>query len=129
VGARPAAAVKPPPPPAQVVPVLLEPPALSTPATVKGQSEPVPHEESETPAVVVVTSDQPAIIFPVPTMGNLVVPTALAQAPPARPLEPAAPLPSVPAALKNTGTGSRVSKARWSCGCGLTNRAGSRPSK
>jgi protein TonB len=62
-------------------------------------------ETPDTPQVVVVTPDAPAINFSVPTIGNLVVPNAMATAPPLAPLKPAAPLRSQPILLNLTTTG------------------------
>ena len=52
-----------------------------------------------------VTPNVPNINFAVPTIGNLMVPNAVATAPPLNPLQPAAPLKSAPSILNNTGAG------------------------
>ena len=87
-GARSAAIqIKAPPPLEEVVPTIVEP-LLPPPSTAE---QPQPHEQSdqktETPQVVVVTPNAPSVSFPVPTIGNLVVPNAVALAPPAEPLK------------------------------------------
>ena len=62
-------------------------------------------EQVDTPQVVVVTLESPAINFSVPTIGNLVVPNAVAQAPPVAPMRRVAPLRAQPTLLNNTGSG------------------------
>jgi protein TonB len=53
---------------------------------------------------VVITPEAPNITFSVPTVGNLVAPLGLAQAPPVAELRPVVPLRSVPATLNATGS-------------------------
>ena len=93
-----------PPPVDEIVPVILEPIAPASPT----DSEPQPDTAEalnppEAPNVVVVTPDTPAIQFAVPTIGNLVAPSALAQPPPLNPLQPPATLNRLPSALHDTG--------------------------
>jgi TonB family protein len=105
-GARsPLIKVKTPPPLEQVVPLVVEP--LPPPPTTEDQPRPEEQSEqkSETPQVVVVTPDAPSINFSVPTIGNLVVPNAVAVAPPAEPMKTPAPLRNVPKVIETTGKG------------------------
>jgi len=88
--------------PEESVPVVVEPltpPPTQTPEQLQPTDEPRP----ESPQVVVVTPDAPSINFAVPTIGNLVTPTALASAPPLAPLRPPAQLKTQPVTLQNTG--------------------------
>jgi periplasmic protein TonB len=108
VGFRP----KPPPPLVvkpleESAPVILEATPPPPPAAeLKPQEEPKDQPPSEAPRVVVVTPDSPKIVFSVPTVGNVVVPNALAQAPPpAALLRRVAPAQSAPSTLSNTGEG------------------------
>lgn len=85
-------------------------PAIVEPLPPQNSSEEKPPEQSEqppadSPQLVVVTPDAPNINFSVPTIGNLVVPNAIAQPPPLNPRVSPAPLRSVPANLNTTGTG------------------------
>jgi protein TonB len=83
VGSKPATVqIKAPPPLEEVIPTIIEPPP-PPPTRIEAQSEPKPNdaEKNETPQVVAVTLDTPAINFSVPTVGNLLVPSALSQAP------------------------------------------------
>jgi protein TonB len=106
-GARSASIlIKRPPPLEQIVPAIIEsppPPPPTTPQEVKPQEE--PEQKSEAPQVVVVTPDAPSISFSVPTIGNLVVPNAVAVAPPADPMNTPAPLRNVPRMIESTGRG------------------------
>jgi protein TonB len=95
-----------PPPVAEVVSVVVEPVTLPPPTPSEQQpQEPEEREKPETPQVVVVIPDSPAVNFAVPTIGNLVAPSALAQPPPLHPLQPPAALQNIPAALRDTGAG------------------------
>ena len=104
-GARSAAMqLKPVPPVEEIIPALIEP--VPPPATAENQNENQNEpEKTEAPQVVVVTPEAPNINFSVPTIGNLVAPSALAQAPPLRPMQPPASLKTLPATLNNTGSG------------------------
>ena len=103
--------IKPMPMPEEIVPVIVEPMA-PPPTTIQ---ELKPEEESEQEKqdmqpVVVVAPNAPDITFAVPTIGNLLVPSALAVAPPLRPMiapvaKPVAPLQEGPSTLNNTGVG------------------------
>jgi protein TonB len=106
-GSRPASIrIKPLPPIEEVNAAIVEP--LPPPPQVKSdQQNPEPQndqEQRDTPQVVVVTLESPSINFSVPTIGNLLVPNAIATAPPVAPLkQPVAPLHNMPTALNNTG--------------------------
>jgi protein TonB len=107
LGARPASiSINPVPPVEEIIPTIIEPLPAPPPTTAdepeKNQNE---QEKSETPQVVVVTPNTPNINFAVPTIGNLVAPGTLAQAPPLRPLQPPAALKNLPTTLNNTGVG------------------------
>jgi len=97
---RPVAAVE------QSVPAIVEqlppPPQTTEQITPQERSEQPP---ADTPQVVVVTPNAPNINFSVPTIGNLVVPNAIASPPPLNPLAQPAPLKAVPSNLNNTGAG------------------------
>ena len=90
----------------QAVPAIVEPlpPPPQTPSEAKPQEQ-TEQPPADTPQVVVVTPDAPNINFSVPTIGNLVVPNAIAKPPPLNPLRPPAPLKNVPANLNTTGSG------------------------
>ncbi len=57
------------------------------------------------PAQAQSEQQQESINFSVPTIGNLLVPTAIAKAPPLAPLKPVAPLRTQPTVLSTTGKG------------------------
>lgn len=90
----------------QSAPAIVEPlpPAPQSPSEAKPQDE-NEQKPADTPQVVVVTPDAPSINFSVPTIGNLVVPNAIAKPPPLNPLRAPAPLKSVPANVNTTGSG------------------------
>lgn len=71
---------KPPPRVEESVPTIVEP-VKPPPATDVQIVQATDQSQSVTPAVVAVSIDTPAINFAVPTVGNVIVPTALAQAP------------------------------------------------
>lgn len=108
VGLRPAASRLKPLPPPEAANVVLAEPLVPPPAPTSG---PQTHEPAADPApghahqVVVATPETPAIQFAVPTLGNLAVPSALAKAPPVRPLEPVSPLYDSFRVLATTGSG------------------------
>ena len=91
----------------EIMPVILEPappPQTVTPNESENQNEQPP---AEVPNVVVVVPNAPNINFSVPTIGNLLAPSAMAKAPPLNPLQPAAPVHAL-AQISNTGSsGSR----------------------
>ncbi len=108
-GSKPASvAIQPLPPIEEATAAIVEPlpPPQQTQAQQQNQEQ-TEERPPDTPQVVVVTPDAPSISFSVPTIGNLVVPNAIAQAPPLAPLKPAAPLHIKPLLinLNNTGSG------------------------
>ncbi len=104
-GAKPASiSIRPVPPVEEIIPTIIEPlpPPPATVALNQNQNEMEP-EKAEAPQVVVVTPETPDISFAVPTIGNLIAPSALAEAPPLRPLAAPAALRNVPSNLDSTG--------------------------
>jgi len=112
VGSKPArVSLKPLPPLEQAVPAIVEPlPPPPQTTTEERQQEPSENEKPNTPQVVVVTPDAPNINFAVPTIGNLVVPSAIAKAPPLHPMQAPAPLKQEPTVLETTGSGGERPK-------------------
>jgi periplasmic protein TonB len=106
-GSKPAGIRIPPLPPVAVATAAIVEPLPPPPQTQhEEQKEQQDNQESpDTPQVVVVTPPSPNINFSVPTIGNLLVPAAIAQAPPLAPLKAVAPLRSEPAVLNSTGSG------------------------
>ena len=106
-GSRPASIrIKPLPPVEEVNAAIVEP--LPPPPQVQTdrqkQEQQNDQEQPDTPQVVVVTLNVPTINFSVPTIGNLLVPNAIAKAPPVAPLkQPVAPLHNLPTVLNTTG--------------------------
>ena len=97
---------KPVPPVEEATPVALEP--IAPPPQPEPQQEnqqQTEEQKQEAPQVVVVVPNAPNITFAVPTIGNLVAPSSLAQAPPLRPMQPPTALRSIPSTLTTTGTG------------------------
>ncbi len=87
----------------EIAPVVLEvtpPPETVTPTENENQTQ----QPSETPNVVVVVPNAPNINFSVPTIGNLLAPSALAAAPPLNPVQRAEPVTQL-ARISNTGSG------------------------
>ena len=98
--------IKPLPVTDEIVPAIIEPLPPSPQRTEEKQTEPSTEAEKlDTPQVVVVTPETPSINFAVPTIGNLVASTAIAQAPPLHPMQAPAPIKRLPASLDTTGTG------------------------
>jgi protein TonB len=105
------AASRPLPPLEVAVPAIVEPaPPLPQTPTQEQREEPSENEKLDTPQVVVVTPEAPNINFAVPTIGNLVVPSAIANAPPLRPMQAPAPLKQEPTVLETTGGGGERPK-------------------
>jgi TonB family protein len=80
----------------EVVPTIIEP--LVTPVKAVTEASPeTPTEKAEESGgqVIAVTADSPEVMFSVPTVGNVLVPAGLAQAPPADPMRGAVPLSSL----------------------------------
>ena len=97
--------VRNPPPLEETVPAVVlpvPPPPAAAEAQNQEQSD---SDRPEVPQVVVVVPAAPNINFSVPTIGNVVAPSALAAAPPLNPLRAPAPLRSLPTSLSATGAG------------------------
>jgi protein TonB len=105
-GSKPAAMrIKALPPLEEVSAVIVEPlPPPPQTQTEQENQEQNNQEQVNTPQVVVVTPEAPSINLSVPTIGNLVVPNAVAQAPPVAPLKQVAPLRAEPSMLNTTGS-------------------------
>lgn len=90
----------------QPIPALVEP-VQPPPQKLREVLQPNDTQEDalKTPPIVVVTPDSPAIDFAVPTIGNVLVPNAMAAAPALKPLAAVAPLKQRRASLSSTGTG------------------------
>jgi protein TonB len=94
------------PPIEQISAVIVEPLPLPPQTAPEPQNQESSDEEKpEAPQVTVVTPESPSINFSVPTIGNLVVPNAIATAPPLNPMQPAAVLQAAPSTLQTTGSG------------------------
>jgi len=106
-GSKPASIrIKPLPPVEEVTAAIVEP--LPPPPQARSEQqaqEQNNQEQVDTPQVVVVTPEAPSINFSVPTVGNLLVPNAVAQAPPVAPLKQVTPLRTQPTVLNTTGSG------------------------
>jgi len=87
---------------AAIVEPLPPPPQTQSEQQTQEQNN---QEQVDTAQVVVVTPEAPTINFAVPTIGNLVVPNAVAQAPLVAPLKRVAPLRTQPTVLNTTGSG------------------------
>jgi TonB family protein len=89
----------------QPIPVIVEPaPAPPPAATVQKPVEQSDEEKPEAQQFVAVTLETPAIRFAVPTIGNLVVPMAVAPTPPVIPLGQSNTVRATPPALQSTGS-------------------------
>ena len=106
-GSKPASIKIKPLPPAEEVNAAIVEPLPPPPQTQEAQQQQEQRNEEapETPQVVVVTPAAPNISFAVPTIGNLLVPAALAKPPPVAPLKQVAPLHTQPTVLNTTGSG------------------------
>ncbi len=106
-GSRPASIrIKPLPPLEEVSAAIVEPlpPPPQQQSDQQNQEQQNDQEQADTPQVVVVTLNTPNINFSIPTIGNLLVPNAIAMAPPVAPLkQPVAPLHNLPTLLNTTG--------------------------
>jgi protein TonB len=98
--------VKLPPPIEQAIPIVIEQP---TPPPVRVDAQQAEDQKNQdkpdVPQVVVVTPERPAIFFSVPTIGNVIMPNALAVAPPANPSKPLTPLRTQITSITSTGAG------------------------
>ena len=91
-GSRPASIrIKPLPPVEEVNAAIVEPlpPPPQVQSDQQNQEPQNDQEQPDTPQVVVVTLDAPSINFSVPTIGNLLVPNAIATGPAVGPPEAA----------------------------------------
>jgi TonB family protein len=105
VGNRPGSvSIKPLSPLEEAVPIIIEAAPPPQTVTVTPKEQQTEQEKPEAPQVVV-TLETPAINFSVPTIGTLLAPAALAEAPPLRPLQPPAQTSTGPARLNDTGAG------------------------
>jgi protein TonB len=87
---------------AAIVEPLPPPPQTQAEQQTEDQNS---QEQVDTPQVVVVTPEAPTISFSVRTIGNLVVPNSIAQAPPVMPLKQVVPLRKQPIVINTTGSG------------------------
>jgi periplasmic protein TonB len=106
-GARPRLpSPKPVAPLEQPVAIIIQPlPPTPPPQAEQPNKEETTDDKAPAPRIVVVTPDSPAINFSVPTIGNVVVPNAIAQAPPVAPLKAAAVVHNEPKTIGSTGEG------------------------
>jgi protein TonB len=95
--------IKPVPPMEEIAPVVLEPTPPPQTITANQNENETEQQTPEAPQVVVVTPEAPNINFSVPTIGNLIAPSVLAQAPPLRPMQRITPVSQL-ARLNNTGS-------------------------
>ncbi len=102
---RASVSIKAPPPVEQIIPTMIEPAAPPPTTEAQQKQEQTDEDKPDVPQVVVVTPNSPAINFSVPTIGNVVMPNALAAAPPAEPMKQLASLRSQPTTLNSTGKG------------------------
>jgi protein TonB len=72
----------------EMVTTVIEPPPPTEPQELApSQTEEITEQTPDSPQVVAVALPSPSFNFSVPTRGNLVVPAAMASAPPARPMQ------------------------------------------
>jgi protein TonB len=90
----------------QVSAAIVEPLPLPPQLQSEQQTDEQKNQDPEdAPPVVIMTPETPDINFSVPTIGNLLVPNAIAKAPPFAPLKQVAPLRTQPSVLNTTGSG------------------------
>ncbi|MGD0812719.1 MAG: energy transducer TonB [Verrucomicrobiota bacterium] len=88
------------------VPIVVQPlPQKPPPQAEQPDNEESTKDKTPLPRVVVVTPDSPAISFSVPTIGNVLVPNAIAQAPPAASPNAPAVVHNKPTTIGSTGEG------------------------
>jgi periplasmic protein TonB len=94
------------PPLDQPVPIIIQPlPQTPPPQATQPTKEETTDDKTPAPRVVVVTPNSPAISFSMPTIGNVVVPNAIAQPPPVASLQAAAVVHNEPKTIGSTGEG------------------------
>ncbi|MGP8197920.1 MAG: energy transducer TonB [Limisphaerales bacterium] len=100
-------APRPVPPLDEPLPIVVQPlPQKPPPQTEQPDKEESNKDKAPPPRLVVVTPNSPAISFSVPTIGNVLVPNAIAQAPPAAsPNAPAVVHNNKPSTIGSTGEG------------------------
>lgn len=112
-GSAPATvSIKPVPPVEEIMPVAIDapPPQTVTPTPKENQNQ----ERPSAPSAVVVVPNAPNISFSVPTIGNLVAPTTMAQAPSLNPMQAVYEPVNQLARISNTGaSGSRPEPAPY----------------
>ena len=92
----------------EAVPTVIEPAVNAVPQVSPNSGPEETAPESSASDVVAVTLDSPTVAFSVPTVGNLLVPQSMAQAPPVHPMQGAVPLSSAKIELIGpTGAGGR----------------------
>jgi TonB family protein len=96
--------IKMPPPMEQAIPLVIE---AAPPPPTRLEARPLEKSaaQPDAPPVIAVVPPSPAINFSVPTIGNLIVPAALAVAPPANPLAPLVSARNEPSTINSTGEG------------------------
>ncbi len=97
---------------AEIIPTIVEPPPPSTDQPPE-KVEATDQDKPQAPQVVVVTPDSPAVNFSVPTIGNLVVPSGVATAPPLNPMQPVASLAARPKEISGTEDGGNRPKPAY----------------
>jgi protein TonB len=103
------------PPLERPVPIIVEPlPPVTPPAAeAKPTEQQNDNDKPETPRMVAVTIDTPAINFAVPTPGSLLVPMSVAPTPTEAPSREAAPVRHEPTTIGNTGNGGDRPQGRY----------------
>ncbi|HEX4342522.1 MAG TPA: energy transducer TonB [Verrucomicrobiae bacterium] len=94
--------IKSPPPLEEVIPTIVEPLPPPNQAEEQKPDENEP-QKNEVAQAVVVMPEAPDINLSIPTVGNLIAPSAMATAPPLNPMQTS--LNRLPANLSSTGTG------------------------
>ncbi len=89
----------------EAIPVVIEPQAPPPQPAEQTPQENVEQDKTEAPQVVAVTMESPAVNFSIPTIGNVLVPSAMAAAPPIAPLKQVAAVQSLPTTITSTGQG------------------------
>jgi protein TonB len=90
----------------QPIPIIIQPlPQMPPPQAEQANKEESSEDKTVAPRVMVVTPNSPAINFSVPTIGNVVVPNAIAQAPPVASLQAPAVVHNEPKTIGSTGEG------------------------